>query len=63
MIDKDSNIRAIDTCDRPQTVSLITAIEDAIYEIAPGKMTPIEVLGCLDLIAKNFHSKNFNEDG
>lgn len=61
-MDTDSNVKRIDTCDRPETVVLITEIEEVIYNIAPGKMTPIEVLGCLDLIAKNFHSKHFLEE-
>ena len=39
---------------RPESIALITAIEDAIDEIASDKMTPIEVLGVLDLVSKRF---------
>jgi len=41
--------------DRPDSVALITAIENAIDEIATDKMTQIEVLGVLDLVGKRFY--------
>ena len=39
---------------RPDSIALITAIEGAIDEIASDKMTPIEVLGVLDVVSKRF---------
>lgn len=36
--------------DRPEQVALLNAITDAIEEIAPGKMTTIEVLGVLEQV-------------
>lgn len=54
--DKNSEILRLRTADRPHSVALITAIEDVIYEIAPGKITHIEVLGVLDLVGKNIYA-------
>jgi len=48
----------INVPDRPETVALISALEDAIYEIAPDKMTPVEVLGCLDMVKQQFYNSN-----
>jgi len=39
-----TNITKIKTPDRPSSIALMTAIEDAIEEIAPDKMTVIELL-------------------
>ena len=36
--------------DRPMEVALLDALEDAINDIAPGKMTHIEVVGCLEML-------------
>lgn len=36
--------------DRPAEVALMNAITDAIEEIAPGKLTAIEVIGVLEQI-------------
>ena len=47
--------------DRPESVALVTALEDAIYNIAPEKMTPIEVLGCLDMVSKKFYEAHLFE--
>lgn len=42
--------------DRPETPALITAIEDVIDEIAPGKMTPVEVVGVLEVVKAGYLS-------
>lgn len=55
------NVKQIKTPDRPESIALITAIEDAIDQIAPGKLTPIEVLGCLDLASKRFHEDTLRD--
>ena len=49
-------VKKIKTVDRPDSVALITAIELAIDDIATEKMTVIEVLGVLDLVARRFAS-------
>ena len=46
--------------ERPCEVALISALEDAIEGIAPGNMTPAEVLGCLDIVAKRFYNDFFD---
>jgi len=51
----------INTPDRPASVALTTAIEDCIYDIGTGELTLIEVLGCLDLVGKNFYDKHLRE--
>jgi hypothetical protein len=48
--------------DRPDSIALITALEDAINEIASEKMTAIEVLGCLDLVGKRFYETRLSSD-
>ncbi len=48
-------VSVIKTPTRPDSIALLTAIEDAIDQIASEKMTPIEVLGCLDLAARRFY--------
>lgn len=50
-----SNIEEIGVAKRPSSIALMTAIEDAIEDIAPDNMTPIEVLGVLDVVAKRFY--------
>jgi len=51
------SITKIKTPDRPESVALLSGIEKLIYDIATEKMTPIEVLGVLDLAAKNFYEE------
>jgi hypothetical protein len=53
-MDNESNISKTNTIDRPKTVSLISAIEDIVEEIAVGHMTPVEVYGCLHLVADRY---------
>lgn len=36
--------------DRPEQVALLNAITDAIEDIAPGKMTAIEIVGVLEMV-------------
>lgn len=48
-------VLAIKGPDRPDSVALMTALESAIDDIAVGKMTLIEVLGCLDIVARRFY--------
>jgi len=55
----NDNAKPIKTPDRPASIALFDAIERAIDEIAPDKLTPIEVLGCLDLVGKVFYKQNF----
>lgn len=50
-----SNIKHIEAPDRPSSIALMTAIEDAIADISPGNMTPIEVLGVLDVVSRRFY--------
>ncbi len=47
-------IESINTVDRPASMALMAAIEDSIEDIAPGKMTAIEVIGVLDVVSKRF---------
>lgn len=47
------------TSDRPDSVAFVEAVEDIIDAMAVGNMTPIEVLGCLDLVAKEFYKNHF----
>ena len=47
-------VSKINTVDRPHTVSLISAIEGVVDEVAIGNMTPIEVYGCLHLVAAKY---------
>jgi len=46
---------------RPETISLFTAIENAIEEVAVGKLTPTEVLGTLELVKQDFFQRTFIE--
>lgn len=48
--------------DRPRSLALLNAIEKAISDIADNELTPIEVLGCLDLAARNFHESWINDE-
>lgn len=56
-------ISKIDTVDRPDSVALMDAIENCIYEIASEKMTAFEVLGVLDLVSKEFYKEHFIREG
>jgi hypothetical protein len=56
------NISEINTPERPDSIALITAIEDSITEIATGKMTAIEVLGVLELVSKRFYDEHLQVD-
>jgi hypothetical protein len=47
--------------ERPASIALISAIEDVIYDLAPGKITPIEVLGCLDMVSKAFYKNEIGD--
>ena len=49
-----------DIPDRPDSVALVTTIEECIASIASEKMTPIEVLGVLDLVSKRFYEDNLS---
>lgn len=48
-------INTINQDKRPHSEALITAIEKAIEDIAADNMTPIEVLGVLDLVSKRLY--------
>ncbi len=50
-----SNIHNLNKTDRPHEYALITAINKAINDIAAGKMTLVEILGCLDVVGKDLH--------
>lgn len=50
-----NNVVSLSTgVDRPHTVALITAIEEAVDNIAIGNMTAVEVYGCLHLVAAKY---------
>ena len=55
-----ADILKLSCVDRPDEVALITAIENAISDIAVGKMTVCEVLGVLDYISKSIYSNSFS---
>lgn len=55
-------ILKIDTPDRPASVALTTAFEDAIENIATDQLTHIEVLGCLDFVSKKYYENYLSED-
>lgn len=44
------NVIQLGGVDRPLEVALLDALEDVINEIAPGNMTHIEVVGCLEML-------------
>ena len=46
------------TVDRPCTDSLITALHDTIHYMAIDKMTYIEIVGCLHLVAASYLPKD-----
>jgi len=50
-----SNIHQLNDILRPHEVALVDAINKSIEDIAIGKMTMIEILGCLDFISKDIH--------
>lgn len=56
------NVKTIGGPDRPASIALIDAIERAIEEIAIDKLTPIEVLGCLDMVSKDFYKRIHIDD-
>jgi len=41
--------------DRPHEVALMNALSAAIDEFGAGKMTVIEICGCLDCMGKEFY--------
>ena len=49
-----NNVVENKTPERPDSIALITAIENVIDDIAPGNMTPVEVLGVLELVKIRF---------
>ena len=53
-----SNISKLDKVKSPDSIALITAIENQIEEIATDNLTPIEVLGVLSLVSKRFYEEN-----
>lgn len=53
-----TNITEINSVIRPHEVALINAINLSIDEIAVGNMTLAEILGCLDLVAKDIYQQN-----
>lgn len=48
------NVTEIKTVDRPHTVALITALENAVEEVAMGNLTPMEVYACLHMVADKY---------
>lgn len=57
---RELKVDKIKTPDRPDSIALISALESAIDEISTGKMTPIEVLGCLDMVSKRFFDERLS---
>ena len=53
-----TNVADIKTVDRPHTVALITAIEEAIDNVAVGNITPLEVYAVLHMVAANYLPKD-----
>lgn len=51
------NASKISTVDRPESIALMSALEDVINDIAPDKMTPIEVYGVLHFVAAKYLPK------
>lgn len=50
----NNKVSKISTIDRPESITLMSAIEDVINDIAPEKMTPIEVYGVLHFVAAKY---------
>lgn len=50
----DDNMLTLSTVDRPASISLMKAIEDVIEEVAVGKVTPIELVGVLHMVASGY---------
>jgi hypothetical protein len=48
-------IHNLNKTDRPHAYALIMAIHKAIDDIATDNMTLFEILGCLDVVSKDFH--------
>ena len=55
-------VTKISTPKSPDSIALITAIEDCINEIATENMTPIEVMGVLELVKIRFFTENLIVD-
>jgi len=55
-----SNVTEIKTPERPDSIALMGAIERCIDDIATEKMTPIEVLGVLDVVSKRLFEENLS---
>jgi len=55
-----TNVTELNKIAKPDAVALMSAIEDIIEEIATDNLTPLEVLGALDVISKSFYEKNLS---
>ena len=53
----EQEVDTINSIDRPAIIALMNAVEDVIDEIAPDKMTPVEVYGVLHFIAAKYLPK------
>ena len=59
-----SNVKNVDFgSDRPLERCLLDAIQDAIYTIGSEKMTPAEILGCLETAKLQFYVDTFLDVG
>jgi hypothetical protein len=56
-----SNVTKLDLPSSPASISLMTAIEDAIEVVATGQLTPFEVLGVLDVVSKSFFEEHLSK--
>jgi hypothetical protein len=45
---------------RPDSIALLTAIEDTIDDLAVGKVTYFEILGVLDVVGKRLYEKHLS---
>ena len=50
------NVISFNGVERPHEISLMDAIEEAIDNVAAGKMTHIEVVGVLEMIKAKYTS-------
>jgi hypothetical protein len=55
-----SEASKLNTVKSPASIALIGAIEKQIEDIATDKMTPVEVLGVLDLVGKRFYEESLS---
>lgn len=53
-----SEVSELNQVKRPDSRALIHAINEIIHEMAEGTMTPVEALGCLDVVSKSFYERN-----